>query len=148
MEQFKIKPKQGLSLQTLGPKIAIKECSNVLGPEQNPQRDVDVLEIFGAGDTRDVLGPGPDVKNVRLLDPGNHEMSAFTDDAFTDAGDSVEDDSSMSAIDVVERRVAHCSGNRQAEPDLTDPGEDLSHVKESQSRKRKEVTSPLWWRPT
>lgn len=50
-----------------------------LGSEQDSQGDVDVLEILGAGDGGDILGPGSDVEHDGSLDPWDHEMSSFSD---------------------------------------------------------------------
>jgi hypothetical protein len=78
-------------------------------------------------ETNKIPAPGPDVENVGLLNPGDHEMCAFADNRLADAGYAVEDDGAVAAVDVVEGGVCHGTGHGETEAELSYPRKNLCH---------------------
>lgn len=69
---------------------------------QHSQRQADHLQILATGRRGDVPGLGTDVEVDGLLQPGNQEVRALLANILLDTGQSVEDDGSCPALDVVD----------------------------------------------
>ena len=54
-------------------------------------------------------------------------MGSLSNDNVVDAGDSVENDCTVSTIDIVQGRVSNGAGNGETEAQLSDSGENLCH---------------------
>ena len=54
-------------------------------------------------------------------------MGSLSNDDVVNAGDSVENDCTVSAIDIVQGRVSDGAGNGKAKAQLSDSGENLCH---------------------
>merc|ERR1712142_693042 len=70
-------------------------------PEQHAQSDVDILQVLGPRDGRDVAWPRAAVEDDRRLNDGNDEMRSFAGDVVLDAGESIEDNGAVTAVHVV-----------------------------------------------
>ena len=58
-----------------------------------PECNVDILQVLGSGDRGHVLWTRSDVKNDRLLDPGNHKVGAFAHHSLFHTSKSVKKNS-------------------------------------------------------
>lgn len=68
---------------------------------QHPQRQADHLEILAASRSRDIPGFGADIVDDGFLQPRDQEMRALVDDGLLDSRQTVEDDRSRAAFDIV-----------------------------------------------
>ena len=71
-----------------------------LGPKQDPESNIDVLQVFGTSDGWDVLRASPDIEDDGSLHPGDHEVGAFAHHVILDSLEPVEDDGSVAAVHV------------------------------------------------
>lgn len=69
---------------------------------QHPQSQADHLQILASSCRAYVPRLRTDIVHYGLLQPWNQKMCAFVDDTLFDTRNSVEDDGSCTAFDVVE----------------------------------------------
>ena len=88
-----------------------------LGPVQNSESQANHLQVLAAGGCGDVSGLGAHIVDDRLLEPGNEEVGAFVDNALANTAQTVEDDSAVAALDIVERSLGktEAGGERDGE---------------------------------
>merc|ERR1719264_1295068 len=96
-----------------------------LWPEENPQGNVNILEILGSSDGRHILWPGPDVINDWPLDPWDHEMSALSHHLLLHTDKPIEDDRPVASVHIEEGGIDHSSSNRKTHAKLAQSVEDL-----------------------
>merc|ERR1719234_566990 len=96
-----------------------------LGPEENPEGNVNILQILGSGDGGHVLWPGPDVINDWLLDPWDHEMGALSHNLLLHTNKPVKDDRPVTTVHIEEGRIDHSSSNCKTHAELAQSVEDL-----------------------
>merc|ERR1719234_1745940 len=96
-----------------------------LGPEENPEGNVNILQILGSGDGGHVLWPGPDVINDWLLDPWDHEMGALSNHLLLHTNKPIEDDCPVTTVHIEEGRIDHSSSNCKTHAKLAQSVEDL-----------------------
>lgn len=88
-----------------------------LGPVQNSEGQANHLQVLAAGGCGDVPRLGAHIVDDRLLEPGNEEVSALVDDALANTAQTVEDDSAVAALDIVDGSLGEteAGGERNGE---------------------------------
>jgi len=71
------------------------------GTVQDAERDVDILQILAAGDHGNVAGLRADVEDDGPLHPRDEEVGALADHVLLDAGEAIEDDRPVAALDII-----------------------------------------------
>ena len=89
--------------------------SRHLGSMQDPQRQTDHLQILATSCRTNVSRLGAHVVDDSFLHPRNEEMCAFIDHAVLDTRQTIEDDCSVSASDIVHGCLAN--GNSDEDGD-------------------------------
>ncbi|GIX65057.1 tyrosine-protein phosphatase Lar isoform X1 [Babesia caballi] len=98
------------------------------GPVQQPEADGDHLEIPGARRRVDDLRLGPDVVDVRYLEPRQVEVAAFALRAVAHApGEAVEHHGALSAVDVHQTRAGHEGHGPSQDRELREPPQRTLH---------------------
>ena len=69
---------------------------------QDSERQADHLKILATGRCGDIPGLGANVEDDSSLQPRNEEVSTLVDDILLDTRQTIEDDGSTSALDIVE----------------------------------------------
>ena len=72
-----------------------------LRARENTKGEIDHLKILRTGDRRERVGLRADVEDVRLLQNRDQEMSPFADGLVHHSSESIEDHSSLSAVNGV-----------------------------------------------
>ena len=113
--------------------VYAQSCVNIwqgvwLGPEQDPESNVDVLQVFGTSDGGDVLRASPDVENDGFLHPGDHEVGTFSHHVILDSLEPVEDDGSMATVHVEQGRLDDTATDGQGNTQLANPVKQLTHA--------------------
>merc|ERR1719234_1725349 len=96
-----------------------------LGAEENPEGNVNILQILGSSDGGNVLWPGPDVINDWLLDPWDHEMGALSHHLLLHTDKPVKDDRPVTTVHIEKSRIDHSSSNCKTHAELAQSVEDL-----------------------
>lgn len=84
---------------------------------QNSEGQANHLQVLAAGGCGDVSRLGAHIVDDRLLEPGNEEVGAFVDNALANTAETVEDDSAVAALDIVDRSLGEteAGGERNGE---------------------------------
>ena len=84
---------------------------------QNSEGQANHLQVLAAGGCRDVPRLGAHIIDDRLLEPWNEEVGAFVDNALANTAETVEDDSAVAALDIVDRSLGEteAGGERNGE---------------------------------
>lgn len=81
-----------------------REAVNIRTRE-DPESEVDHLEILGPGDGGESVGASADVEDVGLLKPRDQKVGPLSDGLVDNAAESVEEDSALAAVDSEEGGV-------------------------------------------
>lgn len=95
-----------------------------LGAGENPEGEVDHLEVLGAGDGGEGVGPGADVEDEGLLEPWDEEVGPFADGLVDDSTETVEEDGALTAVDGVEGGVEDGGADAETEGGASHVGQE------------------------
>ena len=86
-----------------------------LGSVQHPQCQTDHLQILATSCRANISGLRAHIVDDSFLYPRDEEMCAFIDHAFLDTRQTIEDDCSVSASDIVHRCLSDCHSDEDGD---------------------------------
>ncbi|KAA8530134.1 hypothetical protein F0562_004843 [Nyssa sinensis] len=86
----------------------VRESGN-LGTREDTEGEIHHLEVLGAGDGGEGVGPRSDVENEGFLEPWDKEVSPLTDSFVDHSTESIKENGALTAVHSVEGGVEHAA---------------------------------------